>query len=45
MESSPYDFDVVTGPSTPRQEGKEKPSTGDAEKPEDSQPAVPPPPK
>jgi len=39
MQSSPYDFDVVTGPSTPPDERKEKPAESGAEQP----PAEPPP--
>jgi hypothetical protein len=45
MQSSPYDFDVVTGPSAPRDDGKDKPGKGDAEKPREGESAVQPPSK
>lgn len=35
MNTSPYDFDVVTGPSTPPEEGKKPPEPeSDAEPPQ-----------
>jgi hypothetical protein len=34
MDSSPFDFDVVTGPVPPRDERKEKPREGGGEKAE-----------
>ncbi len=38
MDSSPFDFDVVTGPPLPRDDGKAKPRQDGSDKPDPAPP-------
>jgi len=45
MQTTPFDFDVITGPSTPRDDRRQAPEQSDSEQPESNAPQAPPRPR
>jgi hypothetical protein len=41
MQTTPFDFDVITGPSTPRDDRRQPPEPAETEQPQSGTPAAP----